>query len=146
MAMFLVRLAFGYALAAAAATIVALAQMPIMFGGEPLGWKDSLGAYVVIAMFAWTGVPFAIMGARRGWKEPLTYIGGGLLAATAGVASLFVLSFLQREISGLSVLDGKFLLSAVYNAAQLLALGFLPGVAGGLTYWLVAVRNRRVIA
>jgi hypothetical protein len=34
---FLVKLSVGYVLAAAAATAVALTQMPVLFGGELLG-------------------------------------------------------------------------------------------------------------
>ena len=141
MAGFLLRLGFGYAVAAAVAAMVALAQMPLLFGGQPLGWRDSLSVYAVIAIFAWAGLPFAMWGARRGWTRPLTYAGGGLLAMACGVASMFALSVVRREGLTVSLLEGKALASAVYSAAQLLALGVLPGAMGGWTYWLVAVRK-----
>lgn len=102
-----------------------------------------MGAYAVIGIFAWAGIPFALLGAYRGWTKPVTYLGGGLLAMATGVASLFALSFLQSEFRYGTALDGKALASAVYNAGQLLALGIFPGLAAGLTFWLVAVPKRQ---
>jgi hypothetical protein len=128
----------GYGLAAAAATAVALVQMPILFGGALLGWKDSVGAYLVIAVFAWFGIPFALLAARRGWSKPVTYMGGGSLAMAVGVASIFALALVHGEINGYARIDGETLAKAARNIAEMLALGILPGVAGGLTYWMIA--------
>jgi hypothetical protein len=139
----LLRILFGYALSAFAATAAAVTVMAMVTGGWSLGWRDIAAGAFIIGLTAWGGLLFAIKGEIAGWTQPLTYVWGGLFAMATGVATVTSLGVLQGLLQGYTEWDVKHALSLLWNVAELLALGFVPGIAGGLTYWLVSVRRDR---
>jgi hypothetical protein len=134
----LLKIAAGCALGVLAATAMLQIQMLAMFGGGVLGWRDLAAAAAIIGVFAGGGFLFAIQGYRRRWTRPATYAGGGVLAMLLGVALLSGYGVLQGLAHGYLAPSPETVWSFAVTTTQLIALGVLPGLAGGLTFWLVA--------
>jgi hypothetical protein len=135
----LVRIVIGYALASAAAAAVVMVELPLIAGAATLTAKDYLAAVLMIGVFAWAGFFFAVWSRIKGWTQVTTFLMGGLFAMAVGVATMSGLGILLGLWQGSYELDRASALSACRNIVELLSVGILPGLAGGGTYWLVAV-------
>jgi hypothetical protein len=142
----LVRIVIGYAVASAAAAAVLVIQLPLIAGGEMLGFRDYLAATAVIGVFAWAGFLFAIRAYIMEWTHPTTFALGGLIAMLVGVATLMGFGAAQSLLQGYSEWSVADAASFLLNLVQLVLLGVLPGLAGGWTFWLIAGPKAKVSA
>lgn len=135
-------LAAGLALLVAYAALGAAPAAPA--GGS--GWLTALGslylgvklAGFVIGLLALAPAAVIIIFAeRRGLRSPVFYGAAGALSAVTAATIVFGLQFAAgAPLSALS--QGRVPLAGLF------ALFAVPGLAGGLAYWLIAGRNTQV--
>lgn len=133
------RLILGYVIASAAAAAVLFIELPAIAGGSMLSFRDYLSATAIIGVFGWAGFLFAIRANIMNWTHATTFALGGVLAMLVGVATLMGLGAAQSLLQGYLDWSAADVLSFLKNVTELVLLGVLPGLAGGWTYWLVAV-------
>jgi hypothetical protein len=136
----LMRVLVGYGAGAFFATAAFLAEYAVLFDSTLIDAKMPVYALIMIGAFGWAGLPFAIMGERRGWRSLRAYLAGGVIAMAMGVATLMGLNLLQAIMLGSAAPMLRDVAGFLVNAGQLLALGVLPGLSAGFGYWLASGR------
>jgi energy-converting hydrogenase Eha subunit A len=133
-----IRVVVGYIAAVTGATIALVLQLALITQSKPVGGGYLILAVVLIGIFGWSGLIVGFLGVRRGWSRALTYALGGVLAMLIGVLTMFAWTTVNTWDKAMVVEDPRDRFKDLANLALLIGFGIVPGIAGGLTYWMIA--------